>query len=420
MAKVEIIATGDELVKGEIENTTTPFLLNQLLELGYEIGRLVTIGDDQEEIKRTIREALTRAEIIIVTGGLGPTPDDLTREALAEAVNQPLEFRPELWEAIQLFFRARGRETPPANIKQAYLPYQARAVSNHLGTAAGIIVTQGIQTIIALPGPPGELKQMFLSEIRPYLEGRYPVVPFQKKCTFKVFGLGESAILERLKEFLKEIKDTPVKIGFLPRLGEVHVILQATGTRNGVESVFLQLVEKIKSLLEPDLYGIDDTTLPGKVGELLRSQNVTLGVAESCTGGLIGNYLTDIAGSSDYFCGGIIAYHNEIKENILGVKAKTLAEAGAVSPETAKEMALGARRVLGTDLGLATTGVAGPSGGLPETPVGTVYVGLATPSGVFAKKLFYPGVGRITVKKLAAKGALDFLRRFLIKPVEVG
>ncbi|MDH7578448.1 MAG: competence/damage-inducible protein A [Bacillota bacterium] len=420
MVKVEIIATGNELLRGEVENSTTPFLLDQFLGMGYEIGKLITICDDREQIKRAVREALTRAEVIVITGGLGPTPDDLTREALAGAINQPLEFRPEIWEAIQLFFRTRNRETPPANIKQAYLPQQALAVFNSLGTAPGIIVAQGSQTIIALPGPPGELIQMFVNEVKPYLKERYQVAFFQKRCTFKVFGLGESAILEKLKELLKEIKDMPAKICFLPRLGEVHLILQVTGVQKEVESLFFRLEEKVKCLLGPDLYGVDEATLPGKVGELLRTQNLTLGVAESCTGGLIGNYLTNVPGSSDFFRGGIIAYTNDIKEKLLGVKAGTLAGAGAVSPETAEEMALGICRVLRSDFGLATTGIAGPSGGLPENPVGTVYAGLATPSGTFVKKFFYPGVGRITVKTLAAKGALDFLRRFLINPDEVG
>lgn len=420
MAKVEIIATGNELIKGQLENTTTLFLRDQFLSIGYEVIRFVTIGDDKDQIKEAIREALSRADIVVITGGLGSTPDDLTREALAEAVDRPLEFRTELWSAIQSYYRIRGRKAPATSIKQVYLPYGAQAIPNFLGTTPGIILPQESQTIIVLPGSPGELRQMFFDLVKPYFESRYLPSFTWKRFTFKVCGLEKSAIIERLKEVIDEIKNTEIQINFLTKPGEVHVILGLHSQNEEEMNFFFYIVDKIKSLLGSDLYGTDGENLPGKVGELLRKQNLTLGVAESCTGGLIGNYITNITGSSDYFRGGIIVYTNKVKEKILGVSSRALSLASAVNPEAALEMAQGVCRVLESNLGLATTGFAGPNGGLPDKPVGTVYLGLATPSGAYVKKLFFPGLSRITIKTLAAKGALDFLRRYLINPSEVG
>jgi len=412
MTKVEIIATGNELLRGAVENITTPFLVNQVLSWGYEIIRLNTVRDNLEEIKGAICDALTRADLIIVTGGLGPTPDDLTRDAIAESIQMPLEFRNELWEEIQSFFKKRGRETPPSNINQAYLPYGALAVPNALGTAAGIIVTHNSKIIVALPGPPEELRQMFLNEVKSFLLRNFPPqITYLTRC-FKVCGIGETVVLQRLKDVLDAARNTSAKFSYLPRGGEVHIILQVSADE---PQVFSDLEARICLALGEDLYGIDEETLPGKVGELLRSINFTLGVAESCTGGLILNYLTNIPGSSDYLRGGIVAYHNEIKERQLGVNPETLAVFSEVSPNTAKEMAMGVRRALGTDIGLATTGFAGPTGGLPDAPVGTVYVGLSTPWETFFSKLFYPGLGRITIKSMVAKAALDLLRRYLIR-----
>ncbi len=412
MTKVEIIATGSELLKGAVENTTTPFLVSQVMSWGYEIIRLNTVRDNLEEIKGAICDALTRAELIIVTGGLGPTPDDVTRDAIAESIQMPLEFRSELWEEIQSFFKKRGRETPPSNINQAYLPYGALTVPNALGTAAGIIVTHNSKIIVALPGPPEELRQMFLNEVKPFLLRNFPPqITYLTRC-FKVCGIGETVVLQRLKDVLAEARNTSAKFNYLPRGGEVHIVLQVAADE---PQVFSDLEAKIRLALGEDLYGIDEETLPGKVGELLRSINFTLGVAESCTGGLILNYLTNIPGSSDYLRGGIVAYHNEIKERQLGVKPETLAVFSEVSSNTAMEMAAGVRRALGADIGLATTGFAGPAGGLPDAPVGTVYVGLSTPQETLFSKLFYPGFGRITIKSMAAKAALDLLRRYLIR-----
>lgn len=419
MTGVEIIATGNELLQGTVENTTTHYIVKQVMDMGYEIRKLSMVRDELDEIKGALCEALNWADLIFITGGLGPTPDDLTREALAEAIQQPLEFRGELWEGIQAYFRAREMPTPPANINQAYLPYGARSVPNSLGTAPGIIVTHNHQLVVALPGPPDELRQMFSNEIKPFLNKHYPANFLSKVRIFKICGLGESTILERLHKILDETKNPDVKFGYLPRDGEVHLILRVTGeSKAGAEALLAVLDERIRLALGADLYGTDEETLPGKVGELLHRKNLTLGTAESCTGGLLLSYLTNVPGSSSYLKGGIVAYNNETKVKMLGVQPQTLCLYGAVSPETAKEMAQGARQMLGTDFSLATTGFAGPSGGRqPDTPVGTVYIALATPRNVTARKLCYPGFGRLTIKSLAAKAALDLLRRYLCEKI---
>lgn len=417
MAKVEIIATGNELLSCQVENTTTSFLQNQVLSMGHEITRLVTIGDDKEKIKEVIQEALTRADVVLITGGLGSTPDDLTREALAEAINHPLEFRTELWSKICEFFESRGRQSPPTSIKQAYLPYGATAIPNSVGTAAGIVQPLGNQVIIALPGPPEELREMFLQWVKPFLENHYFSPPAWKNYTLKVFGIGESTVQERLSSILGELESSGVGISFIPTAGEVHLVLRIPENVDD-QSVFAELLDKAQQLLGPDLYGVGEETLPGKVGELLQTKGLTVGVAESCTGGLIGSYITDVSGSSAYFLGGVVAYSNDVKKTLLGVGNQTLASKGAVSPETALEMARGIRRLLNSDIGLATTGIAGPTGAVPGKPVGTVYVGLATPSLSAVKKFFFPGLGRLAVKNLAAKSALDFLRRYLINSLE--
>ncbi|MGD0152241.1 MAG: competence/damage-inducible protein A [Thermacetogeniaceae bacterium] len=416
MYKAEIIAIGDELLRGDVVNTTAPFILDQVRELGYELIRITTVGDESDRIVKAVQEAIGAAEIIFLTGGLGPTPDDITRESLARAINQPLEFQADLWREIQDLFCRRGRETPPANINQAYLPLHAQAVPNALGTACGILVEYQSTAIIVLPGPPQELRRMFQDTIRPYLERRYPVDPQgrQQSRIFKVFGIGESEVMERVQNLLAATRDTGIRFGFYPRNGEVHIVLKTMGGEDKDRTLLDHLSGSLSNLLGDDLYGTGDDTLPAVTGDLLRSYRQTVGTAESCTGGLIAHYLTGTPGSSEYFRGGIIAYNADVKEKMLGVRQKTIDTFGVVSEQTVIEMATGARSALGVDFGLATTGLAGPSGGTEETPVGTVYVGLAAPDGTTALRLCWPRVSRSLVKAIASKKAIDLLRRRLI------
>lgn len=416
MYRAEIIAIGDELLRGDVENTNTPFIVDQFRALGYDLIRINTIGDDIDRIARAIKDAVEAAKIIIMTGGLGPTPDDVTREALARAIGQPLEFRRELWQEIQELFRQRGRKTPPANINQAYLPYHAQAVTNSLGTACGILVEQHEAAIIALPGPPQEMRSMFLSSVRPYLERRYPTAALsrQESRIFKVYGIGESDVMEKLRGLLEAARDTGVRFGFYPRAGEVHIVLKAAGSGE-TRALLDHLAVSLKNLLGTDLYGAGEETLPARTGDLLKAHRHTVGAAESCTGGLIAHCLTSVPGSSEYFLGGIVAYNKSIKEKLLGVSRKTINTFGVVSEQVAMEMAVGVRLALGADFGLASTGIAGPSGGTPELPVGTVCIGMATPDERSALRLFLPRTGRTLIKTMASKKAIDLLRRHLIE-----
>jgi len=416
MHKAEIIAIGDELLNGDVENTTTPFIIDQIRSLGYDLIRATTVGDETDRIARAVQGALGAAEIVILTGGLGPTPDDITREALAKAIDSPLEFKPELWQEIQRLFEQRGKSTPPANINQAYLPFHAQAVPNSVGTACGIIVEHHEAAIILLPGPPHELRRMWLDSIQPYLERCYPANPLdqQQSRLFKIYGLGESEVMERLGRLLEATREMSVQFGFYPRAGEVHITIKACGAGQETGALLDHLSVSLQNLLGADLYGIGDDTLPAITGALLKERQQTVATAESCTGGLVAHYLTGVPGSSDYFRGGIVAYQNEIKKKLLGVSGETIDNFGVVSEQTVMAMATGARAALGADFGIATSGIAGPAGGTPELPVGTVYAGLATPDGQSATKIFLPRSSRGLIKTMASKKAIDLLRRYLI------
>lgn len=414
--RVEIIATGSELLHNKTSNTTTPFLVSQLTGLGYEIKRIGTVDDGIEEIKDAVCEALRRADLIFITGGLGSTPDDLTREALAEALSMPMKFRSDLWEEIQEYFAKSGLTATPINMKQAYLPCGARSLHNSLGTAPGILIPYDEDlTIVVLPGPPGEAREMFLDEVKPYLIKHYPPPVCRQACIYKVCGCGETVVCERLKAVIREARESGIKCGFLSGSDEVQLLLELSNPSSANSEVLNKLGDQIRTILGSDLYGVNEETLMGKVGEMLAEKGFTVSVAESCTGGLVTSYLTDVPGSSRYVRGGIVAYNSEAKEKILGVSPDILEKHGAVSPETAKEMANGVRRLMNTSFGLSTTGLAGPEGGETTNPVGTVYLGLSAPEGEeLVKKIYYPGAGRLTLKTIAAKRALDFLRRYLI------
>jgi nicotinamide-nucleotide amidase len=417
MPKVEIIAIGDELLRGDVENTTTPFLIEQMRSLGYDLIRATTVGDEIERIAGLVQAALGVAKIVVLTGGLGPTVDDVTREALAKAVGLPLEFRPELWQEIQNLFKQRGQTPPPANINQAYLPYHAQAVPNAVGTACGILFTYHDAAIIVLPGPPHELRRMWLDSVRPYLEQHYPVgsLDRQQSRVFKVYGIGESEVMERLLPLVAASKQTGVGFGFYPRAGEVHIVVKAAGAEHEIRSLLDHLTDSLKNLLGTNLYGTGEDTLPAVTGNLLKEHGQTVAAAESCTGGLIAHFLTGVPGSSEYFRGGIVAYQNDIKERLLGVDKEIIDHFDVVSEQTALAMAAGARSVLDADYGLATTGLAGPAGGTPGISVGTVYIGLVTPDEQSVFRIFWPRMSRDLIKTMAAKKAIDVLRRYLIE-----
>lgn len=409
----EIISVGTELLLGQIVDTNAAFLGAELAALGVNLYYTTTVGDNLERATAAIRAALKRAEMILVTGGIGPTPDDVTREAIAAALDEGLVFHEGLAQQLREFFAARRRPMVDLNLRQAYLPASARAIPNPVGTAPGVLAEKNGRAIIALPGVPYEMKQMFEEYVRPYLRQRSSLHSFLRSRVVRTFGLGESALVEEIKDLLEG--QTNPTLAPLVKRGEVTLRLTVRASEESEAQRLLDELEaRLRERLEPYIFGIDEHGLEQEVGRLLTAQGRTLAVAESCTGGLIGDRLTNVAGSSNYFVGGVIAYSNAVKRDLLGVPEETLQRWGAVSAETARAMAQGVRRRLGADLGLAATGIAGPTGGTPEKPVGLVYVALAAGQEPVACQEYRWTGPREEVKYRTSQAALDLLRRSLL------
>ena len=408
----EIIAIGDELTSGSVLNTTSYFAASQLFAAGHEILAMTTIGDAPELIGRTLRQALQRADFVIVTGGLGPTTDDLTNAAVSSALARPATFYPEILKKIQ----AHGQNLPTGQQisleKLAWLPAGAHALHTEAKMAGYFLVQDG-KPIFFLPGVPQEMKDLLLETVLTRLsvwEGEEVRQVRQK--VYKVVGLVESEINRKLAHL--EGRDPRVRIGYYPVFPEVHVSLTVTGSSSQeAEAAFKKYDGQVTTFLGDCCYGSGADTLEGLAGALLAERGQTLAVAESCTGGLIAHTLTKVVGSSAYFLGGVVAYSDGLKERLLGVNREIILRSGAVSAETARGMAEGMRRVIPVDYALAVTGIAGPSGGTEAKPVGTVYFGLASPDKTQTYLFRFSGE-RGQVQVLASQTALDLLRRHLL------
>lgn len=425
--KVEMVCVGTELLKGKV-NTDNAYLGEKLDSIGLAIDRETTVADDREKIEGVLEEALNRSDIVITTGGLGPTFDDLTREVMAKVLKKKLVFDPEVMHQIAAHFAKRDLEMPKNNERQAYIIEGAKVIPNKIGTAPGMIVerrtkagskskVQKARAIIMLPGPPREMKPMVEEVVLPYLKERYER-KILKKRVLHISGLTESAVYEKIKEVVeieRRMEGGILRFSILAHLAEIDVEISGEGENELlVDEMLHKARQEIYDCLGDYIYGEDEDTLESVVGRLLLSKRLTLAVAESCTGGLIGDRITDFAGSSVYFKEGVVAYSNEAKVRILGVKEETLNESGAVSRESALEMAGGIQRISGTDIGLATTGIAGPTGGTVRKPVGLVYVALTWPEmGVEVCKEFRFSGKRREIKESAVANALDILRKAL-------
>lgn len=408
----EIIAIGDELTSGRVLNTTSYFAASQLFAAGHEITAMVTIGDDPDIIGRTLQEALQRADFVVVTGGLGPTSDDLTNEAVSSALDRPATFYPEVLKKIQACWKEAPATLRGALEKLAWLPAGAHALHSEAKTA-GYFLVHGGKPIFFLPGVPHEMKSLLLETVITRLavwEG--DEVRQVRQKVYKVVGMAEADINRRLAHL--EGRDPRVRIGYYPVFPEVHVSLTASGaSARETEAVRERVDGQIAEALGSAVYGHDSDTLEAVVGALLGKQGQTLALAESCTGGLIGHTITRVAGSSAYFLGGAVVYSNGLKERFLGVNREIIMRHGAVSPETARAMAEGVRRATAADYGLAVTGIAGPGGGSGEKPVGTVHIGLAAPEKTRVAHFSFCG-DRWQIQALACQAALDLLRRHLL------
>ncbi len=382
----EILCVGTELLLGDIVNTNASYLSQKLAELGICVYRHTAVGDNPHRLCHALEAAFAEADLVITSGGLGPTYDDLTKETVASYFGRPLFLHEESLSAIEAYFAKIGRVMTENNKKQAMMPRGARVFPNRYGTAPSLALEgEDGKTAIMLPGPPGELIPLFEEQILPYLQSRSDRVLVSKNI--HIFGMGESAVETELRGLMQEA--TNPTVAPYCKEGEVRLRVTASApTEDEAATLCDGMVETIRRTeVGKHIYGIDIHSLEEAVVAHLRRTGRTLATAESCTGGLVAKRITDISGCSDVFLGGCVTYANEAKMKLLGVRPETLDTYGAVSEQTAREMAKGIRLALGSHIGTATTGIAGPGGGTPDKPVGTVYVAISTPEGETVRKL---------------------------------
>ena len=407
--KAEILAVGTELLMGQIANTNAQYISSKLPDVGIGVYYHDVVGDNPERLKQCLALALSRSDVIIMTGGLGPTQDDLTKETVAEAVNRKLVLDQESLDVMTAFFEKRGRTMTSNNVKQAYLPEGSIIIRNKNGTAPGCIIEEDGKVIVMLPGPPSEMKPMFDDSVMPYFAARSE---FRLESRFlRIFGIGESAMEDMLIDMIDA--QTNPTIAPYAKDGEVTLRITARYDKDSHGADLITPVEnEIRRRLGDAVYSNDNSNLEEVAAHLLMHCGMTLSLAESCTGGLIAARLTEIPGISSVFERGVVTYSNQSKVEMLGVKQETLTRYGAVSEQTAMEMAQGVRRISSTDLGISVTGIAGPDGGTAEKPVGTVYIALAHANGVEARRLDLWG-SRSRIRNVAALHVFDMLRRHL-------
>ena len=409
----EIIAIGNELTSGRVLNTTSRFAAGLLFSAGHEISAMSTIGDTPAEISETLKRAIKRSDFILVTGGLGATSDDLTSEVVGQALGRPTVFHPEVFAKIKILLSNPDDHVLNDLQKLALLPTGAE-VLNPEARMAGYLLVHDDKPIFFLPGVPHEMQELLADTVIPRLnlwhDGAAKLV---KQRVYKVFGLPEIEINRRLAHLEKE-EDDQLRIGYYPVFPEVHLSLTVIDDdKSKIERTFQHLEKEIITSLGDSLFGTDDDTMESVVGKLLQSQGKILATAESCTGGLIGHKITTVPGSSNYFAGGVIAYSNELKQKLLGLDPTLLTSHGAVSSEVVRAMAEGIRHKTAADIGVAVTGIAGPTGSTPDKPVGTVFIGLSTPDETVDILCRFSG-DRWKIQELTAVKSLDLARRLLL------
>jgi len=419
MQRAWIICTGTELTLGDVVNSNAQFLAARLAEVGIRTERIIAVPDDLAAIRDSVLAAARCCDVILVSGGLGPTSDDLTRAALAQAVGVPLVTDPAALEHIRAFFEQRGRPMPAASVVQAQLPSGARALPNACGTAPGVALRIGGTPCYALPGVPFELQTMFIEQVLPELRSAgigHVLLTRYLHC----FGAPESEIGARIADLMQPGRNPSV--GTRAEAGIVSVRISAFAeSPTAADQLLDQTEHELRQRLGTLVFGRQDQSLASVVGEQLAALARTLATAESCTGGLLGELVTSVPGSSRYYLGGLVTYSNALKTGLLAVPEQMLAEHGAVSAEVAEAMAAGARRVLGSDYAVSITGIAGPEGGTQNKPVGLVYIGLCGPDGVGVSEFRFGATSpRSVIRLRAAYSALDLLRRELLRATRSG
>jgi nicotinamide-nucleotide amidase len=408
---VEIITIGDELMTGHTLDSNAAFIAGRLTDIGLDIKYKSSVGDSLLEMEEAFLLALKRAQIIITTGGLGPTDDDVTKRAVVKVFKRNLVFHEEVLQDIRERYARRGIEMPAINQNQALLPQGAKFFTNKNGSALGICIAEYGKVFVSLPGVPVEMEQILIDDVIPYLNN-INTGGSLKVIKLRTTGVVESKLVEMIQPQLK--LEQGVRLAYLPSFSGVDLRVIASGESDEeAETKALSLVRYLESVCRKYVYGRDDDTLEGVVGQLLKENDKTLTVAESCTGGLLGSTITSIPGASSYFLGGVLVYSNESKIDRLGIDPELMRQHGAVSEECASSMAAGCRRLFGSDYALSITGIAGPEGGAEDKPVGTTYAGLASAHANYAR-LFRLGSDRTINRSRSVYCALELLRREIL------
>jgi nicotinamide-nucleotide amidase len=405
----KLISIGDEILIGQILNSNASYISEKLYKIGIPVKRIVTIGDNKNDLVSELEDSLKNYDVTIITGGLGPTHDDITKPILVEFFHDKLVKNFEILKKIRKIFLIRNIKFPEVNIQQAYIPKKSKIIWNKYGTAPGILYEKSNKAIVALPGVPFEMKEMMDTEVIPYLLRRFGSVmkTKYKSTTILTSGLSESELFERLGDISKITKHT--KLAFLPSLTGIRMRLDAEGKdAEDVNTKLMKSEKFIKNKINKYIYGKNNDLIEEKIGKLLIKKKKTISVAESCTGGLLASKITDINGSSKYFYGGVCTYTNKSKIDILQVKNFILKKYGAVSDEVAMEMAKNVRNKFHSDIGISITGIAGPTGGTKQKPVGTVYIGYSDKKNTFARKFLF-GTYRERNRQRAVMSALIIL-----------
>jgi len=411
--KSEIITIGDEILIGQIVDTNSAWIAEQFNRNGIEIYQITSVHDDKEHILEALKKAEEKTDLVILTGGLGPTKDDITKKVLCEYFNTKLVFHEPTFEHIKQRFKNRNIDLNKLNRNQALVPESCTVIPNSAGTAPGMWFEKNDTIFVSVPGVPFEMKNLVENEILPRLENNGKTKAIYHK-TVLTQGLPESMLAQKIEKWEDALPEN-VKLAYLPNPTAVRLRLSAIGKektmlKKQVESE----IEKLQKIIPDNIFGYDTDTLAGVIGNLLKEKGKTLSVAESCTGGYISHLITSVSGSSSYFKGAITAYSNEIKEEILEVKPKTLQENGAVSEQVAREMVLGVKGKMNADYAISTTGIAGPEGGTTGKPVGTVWIAVAGQSEVIAQKYVF-GDNRERNIIRSSQTALQMLRRLILK-----
>jgi len=406
--KAHIVTIGDEILIGQILDSNSKWLAELLNLAGIKVHQITSISDNPEHIKDTLKQSIGKYDLVIMTGGLGPTKDDLTKQTLADFFETELVYYKEVDERVRNLLALRGIDANEMNKSQAYLPKDAQIFENNNGTASGMWFEKENTVTISMPGVPFEMKNMFEKEILPAIKQRFATQSIYYK-TVMTQGVVESHLAMRIRDWENNLPPF-IKLAYLPQPGIVRLRLTAQGDdRQLLENAVTEEINKLHQLLPNEIFGYDDITLEEVVGTLLQEKKATLATAESCTGGYVAHLITSIPGSSNYFKGAVVSYANEIKSEILGVDKTILEEKGAVSQEVVEQMATHVKSKFNTDYGIGISGIAGPSGGTPEKPVGTVWIAIATPNNVFSQKFLF-GEHRGRNIRRSALQALNMLR----------